>query len=120
MLMGEVRPACRRAAASATGGSPPGVGLAAPRARGGHHPVLADLHLVAVAQHDLVDPGTLHVGAVEAADVADDEDTARLAYELRVLAGNRDVVEEDVAVRAAARRRLVPVQEEARPRVRPA
>src|SRR3954465_10159715 len=117
MLIGEVRPACRRSSrrwASATGGSPPGVGLAPGRARVEDHPVLADLHLVAVAQHDLVDPVALHIGAVEAADIANREPPARLAHELRVLPGDRDVVEEDVAVRAAACRGLVAVQEEPR------
>jgi hypothetical protein len=82
------------------------------------HPVLADLDLVAVPQDDLVDPITLHIGAVERAHVAHDEDAPGAAQELGVPAGDRDVVQEDVAVRAAAGGRLLRVQQEARARVR--
>ena len=50
--------------------------LAAPRAQVEDQPELADLHLVAVVQRDLVDPLAVDVGAVEAADVADGEAAA--------------------------------------------
>src|SRR6478735_5382013 len=56
-----------------------------------HQAVLADLHLVAVGELHPVDPVAVHVGAVQAADVADGE---RLAgpVELRVPARDRHVV----------------------------
>src|SRR4051794_302982 len=63
--------------------------------------VLADLHLVAVRQLQLVDPVAVHIGAVQAADVAD-LDALRVAAELGVPARDGDVVEEDVAVRVPA------------------
>ena len=65
-----------------------------------HEAVLPDLHLVAVLELDPVDPVAVHVGAVEAAHVADRERLAA-AVELRVAAGDRDVVEEDLAVGVA-------------------
>ena len=65
---------------------------------------LADLHLVPAVQRDLLDPLTVDVGAVQAADVADGEHPAAVPAELHVPAGDGDVVEEDVALRMAARR----------------
>ena len=59
-----------------------------------------------------VDALAVEVGAVEAADVADDE-AAALADELRVPAGHGHVVEEDVALRVAAGGRDVGVEQEA-------
>src|SRR5689334_17467117 len=56
--------------------------------------VLADLDLVAVGQLHGVDPVAVDVGAVQRADVGHGEGVAG-AVELRVLARDRDVVEED-------------------------
>src|SRR5919202_335829 len=91
MLMDGRGPSCRRAAALATGPSPPGAGPAAPRAGVEHHPVLADLDLVAVPQDDLVDAVALHVRAVQRAHVTKDEHAAGPAHELRVAPRHRDV-----------------------------
>src|SRR3954470_24121466 len=82
-------------------------------------PELADLDLVAVGEDGRVDRLPVDVGPVEAADVDHDE-LARVAPELRVPPGDRDVVEEDVAVRVPARARGRPVQQEARSGVRAA
>src|SRR5262249_21245040 len=57
-----------------------------------HQPELSDLHLVAAGQYGVVHRLTVDVGAVEAADVHDDE-IAPLAAELRMPAGDGDVVE---------------------------
>src|SRR3954470_3292177 len=65
-----------------------------------HQPELADLHLVAGLQGSFVDPLAVDVGAVERADVTDQE-TVALTAEARVLARDRDVVQEDVAVGVA-------------------
>src|SRR3954453_14203847 len=88
-----------------------------PRAGEEHQPELADLHLVAGRQHRGVHRLAVHVGAVEAADVHDDE-LARVAAELGVAARDRHVVEEDVAVGMAARARRGAVQQEPGARVR--
>ena len=74
---------------------------------------LADLDLVAGLQRGLVDALAVDVGAVERADVADDEAVA-LAAEVGVLARDGDVVEEDVAVGVPAGVDLVVVEQEAR------
>src|SRR6188472_931078 len=80
--------------------------------------VLADLDLVAVGQLDGVDPVAVDVGAVEGADVGDREGVA-VAMELGVLARDRDVVEEDLAVRVSTRADDVLVEEEPRAGARP-
>src|SRR5690348_13492749 len=69
-----------------------GVGCRARRAGAGqeHQPELADLHLVATLQRDLVDALAVHIGAVEATDVADGEALGRLA-ELRMTPRHGDV-----------------------------
>ncbi len=72
-------------------------------ARVEHQAVLADLDLVAAGERRLVDPVPVDVGAVEAAHVADLEAVVG-PDELGVPAGDRDVVEEDVAVRVPAGR----------------
>src|SRR5690242_13009898 len=92
--------------------SPPRAGSGPALAGLEDHPELADLHLVAVPQHGLVDPVSAHVGPVQAADVPDDE-LALPADELGVLARHRHVVQEDVAARVAARRGALGVQQEA-------
>src|SRR5271170_7815732 len=61
-------------------------------------PELADLDLVPPGQLRLLDALPVDVGAVEAADVPDGEESA-LAEELRVPPRDRHVIEEDVAVR---------------------
>src|SRR5262245_3411620 len=78
----------------------------------------ADLHLVARRELRLVDLLAVHVGPVEAADVAYEPCAAAASLEDRVLPGHRDVVEEDVAVGAPADRRGVLIQQERRARVR--
>src|SRR6478609_11946451 len=65
-------------------------------------PELADLHLVPPGQLGLLDPLPVYVRAVEAAHIADGEPGA-VPVELGVPAGGGHVVEEDVAVRVAAR-----------------
>ena len=71
------------------------------------------------ASGGVVDALAVEVGAVEAADVADGEGGA-VADELGVPAGDRDVVEEDVALGVAADGREVGVEQEAAAGVRPA
>src|SRR6476661_5869281 len=85
-------PSCVRASALASGR------LAGARAGEVDETELADLHLVAPSQGGDVDRLAVDVGAVQAADVVDGE-AAALAVELDVPAADRDVVEEDVAVR---------------------
>src|SRR5450756_135966 len=82
-------------------------------------PKLADLYLVSPGQLGLLDPLTVHVGAVEAANVANGEAIA-MPVELGVPPGDRHVVEEDVAVRMPAGRGEVAVEQEPGPLVRPA
>src|ERR1700683_2023085 len=65
-------------------------------------PELADLDFVSAGKLRLLDTFPVHVGAVEAADVADGEPEA-LTVELGVPPGDRHVVEEDVTVRVPAR-----------------
>src|SRR5882757_11527202 len=65
----------------------------------------------------LVDLLAVHVDAVEASLVLDEE-PAVAPLEHRVLARDGDVVEEDVAVGIAPRARRVLLDEERRPRVR--
>src|SRR3954454_23045982 len=81
-----------------------------------HQPELADLHLVAGLQGSLVDALTVDIGAVERPDVTDEEPVA-LASEAGVLARDRDVVQEDVAVGVAPGADLVGVEEEPGSRV---
>src|SRR4051812_27284973 len=64
-------------------------------------PVLPDLQLVPVPQLGALDPPAVQERAVQAALVLDVEAAVALD-EHRVLARDRDVVEEDVAVRRAA------------------
>src|SRR5680860_978234 len=63
--------------------------------------VLADLDLVAIGEPVRLDPPAVDVGAVERAEVVDVEAVAA-ADQQRVVARDRDVVEEDAGVRAAA------------------
>src|SRR3954471_15284515 len=80
---------------------------------------LADLHLVTAGEPGLLDPLAVEVGAVQAADVADDK--AFVAPdELCMPAGDRDVVKEDVTFRVPSRGRDLGIEQEATPRVRPA
>src|ERR1019366_8221854 len=76
-----------------------------------HEPELADLDLVAGLEDGLVDPLPVDVGAVQGADVVNQEGIT-LAPESRVLARYRDVVEEDVAVGVTPRADLVRVEQE--------
>src|SRR4051794_21954442 len=76
-----------------------------------HEPVLADLHLVGVLEDHRVDAVAVDVGAVQAARVGDGEAVA-LAGEGRVPPGDRDVVEEDLAVGVPAGGRDVLVEQE--------
>src|SRR6478735_4457065 len=73
--------------------------------------VLADLDLVAPGECRVVDALTVDVGPVEGAYVAHME-TAVTPDELRVPAGHRDVVEEDVRRRVPAGGRGVRVEQE--------
>ena len=73
--MPEVRP-CRLSAHPPTCAPPPRSDAAA-RAEQEHQAELAHLDLVTAAQVGLLDPLTVHVGAVQAADVADGEPAAR-------------------------------------------
>src|SRR5215470_19729734 len=82
-------------------------------------PELAHLDLVPVVQRGLLDSLTVHVGAVQAAHVAHDK-PGSMPVELRMAAGHRDVVEEDVAARMAAYRGEVAVKQEPAARVRAA
>src|SRR4029078_7609305 len=67
-----------------------------------HKPELADLDLVAVLEGSFVDPRTVDVGAVQGADVANDE-VATPVTESGVLAGQREVAQEDDGVWGVAR-----------------
>src|SRR5689334_2583002 len=78
-------------------------------------PVLADLDLVAVLELGRLDPLAVHEGAVQAAAVLD-QPAVVVALQLRVLPGDRDVVEEDPAVGRAADRRAVLLRLERLPR----
>ena len=79
-------------------------------------PELADLHLVPADQLGLLDPLPVHVRAVEAAHIADGEPGA-VPVELGVPPGDGHVVEEDVAVRVAARGGQLAVEPEPAARV---
>src|SRR5580704_8363976 len=79
-------------------------------------PELADLDFVSAGQLRLLDTFPVHVGAVEAADVAHGEPEA-VAVELGVPPGDRHVVEEDIAVWVAAGGGQVAVQPEPAARV---
>src|SRR5689334_4886886 len=79
-------------------------------------PELADLHLVPPGQLGLLDPLPVHVRAVEAAHIADGEPGA-VPVELGMTAGDGHVVEEDIAVRVAARGGQVAVEAEPAARV---
>src|SRR5687767_4968542 len=59
--------------------------------------VLADLQLVAVLEPVRIDPAAVDVGPVQRAGVVE-EPVARAAHELRVVARDRHVVEEDLGV----------------------
>src|ERR1700730_12939155 len=77
---------------------------------------LANLPLVPAGQLGLLDPLAVHVGAVEAAHVADREPGA-VPVELSVPPGDGHVIEEDVAVRVAASGGQVAVEPEPAARV---
>src|SRR4029079_1544465 len=64
-------------------------------------PVLADLQLVTVGEPGLVHALAVDIGAVQAVEVAH-VGAVCLPFQERVLAGDGDVVEEDVAVGGAA------------------
>src|SRR5690606_35154535 len=81
---------------------PPGSSCAAGGPHQEQQPELADLHLVARVERDLLDALAVHIRAVEAAHVAHRELAAAVAVELDVTARDRDVVEEDVALGMAA------------------
>src|SRR5271166_474686 len=90
------------------------------RGRGQKHQTkLADLDFVVVGQHGRVHGFAVDVRAVEAAGV-DDAEFVVFTPELGVAAAHSDVVEKNVAVRMAARRREIPVQQESGPGVGPA
>src|SRR5919202_2221268 len=76
------------------------VGSATSLARQVGELVLADLELVAVLEAVRVDPAAAHVGAVERARVVEIP-LAGAAHEHRVVARDRDVVEEDLRLRGA-------------------
>ena len=76
-----------------------------------HQPELADLDLVAGLEDDFVDPHPVDVGAVQGADITNEEVVTH-ETEGCVLAGHGDVVEEDVAVGVASRADLVRVKQE--------
>src|SRR5262245_17584054 len=73
--------------------------------------VLADLELVPVLERPRLDPAPVQERPVQAPPVLDEE-LAVPTHDERVAAGDRDVVEEDVAVRRAADRRLLLVEKE--------
>src|SRR5690242_4288802 len=79
-------------------------------------PELADLHLVPAGQLGLLDPLPVYVRAVEAAHITDGEPGA-VPVELGVAAGDGHVVEEDIAVRVAARSGQVTIEAEPAARV---
>src|SRR3954462_4620638 len=79
-------------------------------------PVLADLQLVPVGEpRRRLDPLAVEVGPVEAAEVLDLEPAAATPHD-RVPPRDRDVVEEDVALRRAPDRRLIALEQERLPR----
>src|SRR5215475_4917048 len=80
-------------------------------------PELADLDLVPADQLGLLDPLPVHVGAVQAAHVAHGE-PGTVPVELGVPPGHGHVVEEDVAVRMAARGGQLAVEPEPDARIR--
>src|SRR3954447_20741370 len=73
---------------------------------------LADLQLVAVLEPVGLDAMAVDVGAVQRAEVVEEE-VAAAAHEQGVVARHGDVVEEDVRVRAPADRHAVGVEGEA-------
>src|ERR1022692_815115 len=80
---------------------------------------LAHLAVVAAAELHLLDPLAVHVGAVEAAHVTNREPGA-VPVELGMPPRDGYIVEEDIALRMAARSSQLAVQEEPAPGVRPA
>src|SRR5690606_38265446 len=98
---------------------PRGPGLEAPAAGEVNQAELADLDLVTPGQQDLIDAVTVDVRAIEAADVAHDV-TLRNSAELRMPAGHRHVIEEDVAIGMAPGGDDVAVEQEAAAGARPA
>ncbi len=74
-------------------------------------PELADLHLIAALQLHAVHAVVVDVRTVEASHVHQLE-AGRRPDELHMLAGNRDVIQEDVGIRVPARRGGVRVQQE--------
>src|SRR5262245_39449984 len=83
------------------------------------HAEFADLNLVAAIERRLFDALPVHVRAVEATDVPNGEPAA-LPVELRMAPGDRDVIEEDVAVWPAADFCELAVEQESAAFVRPA
>src|SRR6266568_2470949 len=64
-------------------------------------PELPDLYFVTAAERRFLDPLPVHVRTVQAANVAHGE-YAAMPVELRVPPRDRDIIEEDVAVRPPA------------------
>src|SRR5215208_5852853 len=77
--------------------------------------VLADLDLVSVGELMGFDPAAVDVGAVEGSEIVDVE-AVLAADEQRVVARDRDIVEEDARIGSAADRDALVVQGEALPR----
>src|SRR5690242_7430985 len=78
-----------------------------------HQTELADLDLVAVDQHHGVDRFMIDVSAVEAVEV-DEQELSILQPKLSVVAADGGVIEEDIALRVAARRRTRLIEHELR------
>src|SRR5690625_5877090 len=74
---------------------------AAVRARVVGETELPDLHFIARDEQGLIDSDPVDVGAVEAADVPD-QVSVRGEEELRVFAGDGDVIEENIRYRMAS------------------
>src|SRR5579871_1813111 len=74
--------------------------------------IFADLQLVPIGELVRLDPPPVHVCPVQRAAVVEVV-VAAASDEHRVVAGNRDVVEEDVAVRPASDREAVAVERKA-------
>src|SRR5215213_6431492 len=86
-----------RSTGSASGSAPSGSSVTATSAGEEGQLELPDLELIAVLEPVRVDPLAVHVGAVERAGVVE-EPVPAPAHERRVLAGDRDVVEEDLGL----------------------
>ena len=70
------------------------------------HTVFTDLDLVTATQSSLLDALPIDVSAVERARIAHGEAALRQREEDRVLARDRDIVQEDIRARMASHGRL--------------